>query len=145
MKRFLTTITLITFAAGSYAQQPVLLSLNDCMDYAVKNNYSMKNAQTDVAIQEAQVKQQISAAYPHVNGKVDFNYFNVPQRSFIDAGSFDTSLRGKGIIQPFAFSLNYAGDIGITTSQTIFDGSVLVALKARNTVIELARQSRDVT
>jgi len=143
MKRFLTTITLITLAAGSYAQEPVLLSLNDCMDYALKHNYTVKNAKLDVQIQQAQINQQVSAAYPHINGKADLNYFNVPQRSFVDAGFFNPAY--AGVVEAFPFSLNYAGDIGITTSQTIFDGSVFVALKARNTVMELARQNEGVS
>jgi len=146
MKRLLSTIIIIAgIASAAAAQQATPLSLNDCMEYALKHSYTMKNANIDVAIQEAQLKQTLSAALPHVNGKMDFNYFNVPQSQFLDAGTFDPTKKGLGKIQAFAFSLDYAGDASITASQTIFDGSVFIAVKARNAVMELAKNSRDVT
>ena len=138
----LTGLLLMTMTAR--AQQPTPLSLQDCMDYAVKHNYNIKNAQLDVLIQKAQVNQQISAAYPHVNGKADFTYFPVPQRSFIDAHALDPSIP-SGTIEAFPFSLNYSGDASVTASQVLFDGQIFIAIKARNTLIEFARLKGDVT
>ena len=145
MKRFLSTIIIIAgVASTAAAQQPTPLSLNDCMEYTMKHNYAMKNADLDVQIQQAQVEQQLSASYPHINGKVEFDDFNVPQRSFIDASSFSPSVP-KGTIEPISFTLPYAASAGITTSQVLFDGSVFVAVKARKTVVDLARRNKDVT
>ena len=133
-------------AGTTIAQQATPLSLQECMDYAMKHNYTIKNAQLDVLIQKAQVDQTKAAAMPHINGKVDFNDFNIPQRSFVDASSFDPSgTVPKGTITPIAFTLPFAASAGITTSQTLFDGSVLVALQARKAIMELARQQSHVT
>ncbi len=120
------------------------------MDYAVKNNYNIKNAQIDVLIQKAQNNETLSASYPHINGKAEFDDFYVPQQSFIDASTFSAlappgTVIPKGTIEAIQFTLPYAASAGITTSQVIFDGSVLIALKARNTVMELARQNSQVT
>ena len=146
MSRFYSALVIMLLAATAKAQQPTPLSLDACIDYALKHSYTIKNAQLDVLIQQAQVDQTKAAAYPHINGKVDFNDFNIPQRSFVDASSFaPPGTIPPGTITPIAFTLPYAASANITTSQLIFDGSVLVALQARKTVMELARQNSKVT
>jgi outer membrane protein TolC len=144
MKKLFPIAFILLFSAAARAQQPTPLSLEACYDYALKHSYTVKNAQLDVLIQQAQVDQTKSAAYPHVNGKVDFNNFNVPQRSFVDASSFSPGIP-KGTIVPIAFTLPYAASAAVTTSQVFFDGSVLVALQARKAVMELAYQTEKVT
>ena len=142
----LLSIILISSIARAQDVDPVRLSLHDCMDYAVKHNYSIKNAQLDVLIQKAQNNQTVSAAYPHINGKAEFDDFYVPQRSLIDASSFAApGTVPKGTIEAFEFTLPYAATVGVTTSQVIFDGGVLIALKARNTVMEFAKLNGEVT
>jgi len=147
MRRYYLSLIMMVFAVPmangiATAQQATPLSLQACMDYALKHNYNIKNSQLDVLIQKAQVNEQISAAYPHMNLKADLTNFNVPQRSFIDA----SYLGGPpGVIEAFPFSLNYSSDAAITTSQVLFDGGVFVAVKARNTVMELARLNGAVT
>ncbi len=150
MRRFSLKLAFITIlpalALQASAQDVTPLSLQEAMEYAVKNNAAAKNARIDVDIQRAQVKQQLSAAYPHISGKaeLDDNIY-VPQ-IFADASTFDpTGTVPKGTIRSFSFSLPYAGSAGISASQILFDGSVLVALQARNTVIELARQNGQLT
>jgi outer membrane protein TolC len=108
------------------------------MDYAMQHNYNVKNAQLNVLIQEVQNKQTTSAAYPHIAGKAEFDNFKIPTQSFINQRAFNP-LAPDGIV-PIAFTLPYAASAGISGSQVLFDGSVLVALQARNTVMELARQ-----
>ena len=149
MSKILTSlISLLFITTIATAQEVTRLSLKDCMDYALKHNYNIKNAQIDVLIQDAQNKETLSAAYPHINGKAEFDDFYVPQQTFIDASTFafpGTQVAPKGTIEAFQFTLPYAASAGITTSQVIFDGSVLIALKARNTVMELARNNSKVT
>lgn len=150
MRQLYTALAAIALTAtGAHAQQPLKLSLQECIDYALKNSYTMKNAHLDVLIQQEQVRQTTAAALPHVNGKADFMYANIVQSQFIDAGTFaqTDSLRKlvAGQIVPVQFSLPYAGSATITTSQVLFDGSVLVALQAKNTVVELARRSEHAT
>jgi outer membrane protein len=146
MSRVYLILIVILFSGTAHAQKATPLSLDACYDYALKHSYTIKNSQLDVLIQQAQVDQTKAAALPHINGKFDFNDFNIPQRSFVDASSFDPSGQTpKGTIIPIAFTLPYAASGGITTSQTIFDGSVMVALQARKAVMELAHQNNKVT
>ena len=142
MKRFYIAIAgIILSASAARAQQPVQLSLKDCMDYAIKHNYSIKNAQLDVQIQHAQNNETIAGAYPHINGKAELDDYLNPQKNFIDGTYFGA----PGQVIGLPFSLNYAGSASISGSQLLFDGSVFIALKARNSAMELARQSGQVT
>lgn len=149
MNRISLALISIFFTAGTAAaQQPVRLGINDCMEYAMKHNYTIKNAALDVLIQQAQNNQTVSASLPHVNGKADFSYFNIPQRSFIDASTFATPgspAAPPGTIIPITFTIPYTASVGLTASQLLFDGSVFVALQARNTVMEFAKQNGKVT
>jgi len=142
MKRFYIAIAgIILSASAARAQQPVQLSLKDCMDYAIKHNYSIKNAQLDVQIQHAQNNETVAGAYPHINGKAELDDYLNPQKNFIDGSYFGA----PGQVIGLPFSLNYAGLASISGSQLLFDGSVFIALKARNSAMELARQSGQVT
>ena len=141
---YFTLIAMLLTATAAKAQQATPLSLQECMDYAMKHNYAVKNAALDVLIQDAQNKETVSASLPRINGKADFSYFNIPQRSFIDASTFSPSAP-PGTIIPISFTIPYTASVGITTSQLLFDGSVFVALQARRTVLEFAKQNGKVT
>lgn len=141
---YYTLISLLLTASIAQAQPVTTLSLKECMEYAMKHNYAVKNAALDVLIQQAQNDQTVAAAYPHINAKTDFNYFNIPQRSFVDASSFSPGIPA-GTIVPIAFTLPFAASAGITASQLLFDGSVLVALQARRTVLEFSKLNGAVT
>lgn len=143
-------IALLSLSLGTislYGQKPLRLSLDQCTEYAIANSAAMKNAHLDLLIQQAKVKQTAAAAYPHINGKADLSYAYIVQSQFIDASTFATPSQPvpKGTIIPVQFTLPYAGSASITTSQLLFDGSVLVALQAGNTVLELARRSQNAT
>jgi outer membrane protein TolC len=146
MRKLYLALVSMLYIATATAQDttPLPLSLQDCMDYAMKHNYTIKNSQLDVLIQKAQTGQTLSAALPHVNGKADFNYFPVAQRSFIDAHALDPAAPA-GYIEAFPFSLTYGSDASVTASQVLFDGQVFIAIKARNTLLEFAKLNGAVT
>jgi len=123
------------------AQSATPLSLQQCIDYALKNNASVKNAKIDVDIQKAQNDQTTSATYPKISGKLEFDDFINPQKTIIDGKSFGQ----PGTYPAVSFSLPYGTSAGITASQLLFDGSVFVALQARNSVMELARLNGKLT
>jgi outer membrane protein TolC len=126
------------------AQEVMRLSMAECMDYAMKHNNTVKNARIDVLIQDVQNKQTLSASRPHINARGEVDYLYMPQKSFLDASNFNSSVP-KGTISSVAFSLPYASSIGATASQLVFDGAVFVALKARNSVMELAKHNEKAT
>ena len=147
MRRIVTLMSLIVATSVAYAQDGATsMSLQDCMDYAMKHSYTVKNAQLDVLIQKAQNDQTVSLALPNISGKADFNHFFPPQSQFIDPANLDpTGNTPKGNIKAFAFSLKYASSASISASQILFDGSVAIAVQARNALMELSRQNGKVT
>lgn len=138
---FFITASLIAITAQSQDLEPKTLSLQQALDYAVKNNTSVKNAQLDVLIQQAQNAQVTAAAYPKINGAGNLTDYVDPVQSFIPGDFFGQ----PGSFVPVQFTPKYAASAAISGSQIIFDGSVLVALQARKTIVELARQKGKLT
>ena len=137
MRRIIVSLSLVTACIqNATAQQPMALSLQAAMDYAVKNNAAAKNARMDVQIQDAQNKQVTSIALPQINGKGDFTGFFNLQKAFVP-GEF---IGMPGTFVPVAFSPRYSTTASATGSQILFDGSVLVGLQARKAAMELANQ-----
>ena len=145
MRRLLTLMSFIIAASVTYAQDAATkMSLQDCMDYAMKHNYTVKNAQLDILIQKAQNDQTLALAYPNISGKAELDNFPKPQSQFIDYHSFNPSVP-EGTISPVAFSLHYASSASLSASQILFDGSVAIAVQARNALMEFSRQNGKVT
>lgn len=151
MRRFYLVLIisiLPVFTGIATAQQATPLSLQACMDYALKHNYNIKNAQLDVQIQKAQNDQTLSVSYPHINAKAELDDFLNPQKTFIDGSTFvfpGQTPAPYGTIVPLAFTIPYATSASISGSQLLFDGGVFIAWKARNTVLEFARLNGQVT
>ena len=144
---YISLLSLLFAATTAQAQQPVELSLDDCMNYAVHHNYNIKNAQLDVLIQEAQVKQQLSAAYPHINARAEFDDNINPQQTFLPNALVSSFIPGLPLdgYTAVPFTPKYLATGSISGSQPLFDGGILVALQAKKTVIEFAKQQGYVT
>jgi len=139
--RLLIMTTILPATLWGQELNPTPLSLQQALDFAVKNNISVKNAQLDVLIQQAQNAQVTANAYPRINGQGQFTDYIDPIQTFVP-GEF---INQPGTFVPVQFTPKYAATANITGSQVIFDGSVLVALQARKTVLELARQNGKLT
>lgn len=152
MRRLIYSLSLITtlLPAMSHAQdEPTPLSLDDAIKYAIKHNYTLKNARLDIGIQNAQNKQVTAGALPHLNGKAELDdYIHAPVTFFpndaINAINTTAHLPAGGF-QSFSFFPKYASSVGLSASQVVFDGSLLIALKARKAVMELAERKADVS
>ncbi len=141
-------ISFLLLLSALYSFKPVTaqelsgqpLSLAEAQEFAVKNNIAVKNARLDVLIQEAQNAQVTANAYPKVNAQGQFTDYIDPVKSFVPGSFFNQ----EGFV-PVQFTPKYAATANITGSQVLFDGSVVVALQARETILELARQNGKLT
>ncbi len=139
MRRFykgLLALLLPLTAAAQDAPQP--LSLQQAIDYALRNKADLKNARIDVALQQAKNSEVTGQALPQLNGKDEFTYYPRPIVSFLPAQILDRNAPA-GLFIPITFSPTYQNTLSASASQILFDGSVLVALQARNSLIELAK------
>jgi outer membrane protein TolC len=98
-------ICLIIVSLPSFAQQaPVKhdFSIQECIDYAAKNNVDVKNAMVDVKIQEQQNRVIASAAFPQINGSINTQYNpNVTVQTFpnfIAAGTYGVLAAGDHLV-----------------------------------------------
>lgn len=135
----LLTLTGIAFAD---AQTVHSLSVQDAIGLAKKNNIQVKTALSNLAIQEQTNKEATALALPKVTGTAGTtDYFNIPVT--LVPGEFFQ--QPAGTYYPVAFQQKYIASGGVTLTQTLFDGSVFVGLKARKTVMDYARKAVDLT
>lgn len=138
-------------------------SVQQTVDYAMKNNVSVKNALLQVKTQEQQNRAFTSAAYPHINASLGTTYnpaiatqvipnFISPAtyQVLIDEGVKDGN--GNPIQMPSDFGFipaqfgtKFSASAGISLSQLLFDGQVFVGLLARDAAVKLYQKSADVT
>jgi len=148
MRRLLykTTLALSLLPFAMYgqtevSQEPVTLSLEDAMKYAVKHNVNAKNARLDVKLQRAKNAEVTGIALPNLKAQGQYNDFLNPQKSFIPGEFFGM----PGGFVPVQFTPKYGVTASGSASQILFDGSVMVALQARNGLMKLYEQSSQLT
>lgn len=144
----LFVISLI-FSNALFGQEssPTVLTLEQCIEFARKNNISSKNAAIDQQIAKSRVKETIGIGLPQVTGSMSVDHNNKLRRFFTsydpDGGFIDLSgvpgiEAGDVVAAQNFFQLQSSGDAGINISQIIFNGSYIVGLQASNTYKDLA-------
>ncbi|MEQ1675432.1 MAG: TolC family protein [Chitinophagaceae bacterium] len=138
-------------------------SVQQAVDYAVKNNVNAKNALVDVQMQEQQNREFTSNAYPHINANLGTTYNpNVATSvlpNFISPATYQVLVdegvkdgNGNPIQMPddfgfiaAQFGTRFSATAGISLSQILFDGQVFVGLMARPTAVAFRRKNAEVT
>jgi len=133
LKSLLMAFALGISAMPLYAQQDPTMSIEDCIDFAIKNRNSIKNARFDEAIGKAKNNEVKGLAFPKlsVDGKYQ-EFIDIPQ-SFIPGAFFGQ----PGGFVAVEFTPKYGSNLSSSISQILFDGSVAVALEARKTLMGL--------
>jgi len=122
---------LLASASMAYGQADSLqtqLSLKSAMEYAIKNNLTVKNSQLDLEIAKKKIWETTAAGLPQVNGTANYQHqFSVPTATFggqaIKLGSAD----------------NTTWDI--TATQLIFSGEYIVGLRAAHVYKEVSERN----
>lgn len=137
------TLGLGLSALPARAQERRAMSLQDCVDYALQHADTLRNVRLNILRQNAQNNQIKALALPRVSLGGQLNYFPNPQQTLVPAGIFDGG-KTAGYI-PVQFTPGMSSTLSLSASQPLFDGTLLVALKARNTIMEVARLSSQLT
>ena len=119
-----------------FAQQT--LSLQEAVEYGVKNNYSIKMSDQDFQKSERKVREILAIGLPQISANGSFtNYINIPT-SVIPANAFNPSAPPDELVPvQFGTDFNVTGTISVT--QLLFDGSYLVGLQATKNLANLSR------
>jgi outer membrane protein len=163
MKRIsILTLAVLLLAGGSaIAQQAsTTMTLDQCIEYALRNSVNSQNAMLDVDIAKARVKETTGVGLPQVIAGASVVYNHQLPRFFArytepDPNNPGFSLLGDKPIpglrtgdvvaaQNF-FQLKTTGDASVTINQMIFNGSYFVGLKAAAAYKNLAYKNAAVT
>jgi len=135
---------IIAFAQDTARKGPAVhsFSIQQCVDYAAKNNVQAKNAILALQLQEQQNKSITAAALPNLAASGNLtDYLEIP--TTLIPGQFFGGAAGTYI--PVKFGTKYNSSGGITLQQTLFDGQVFVGLQARKTAIDYAAKNIELT
>ena len=137
--------------------QTTKFDLDECMNYAVENEATSKNASLDEEIAELSVKETIGIGLPQINGSANVQHNPDLPRFFSEYspesgfGITEEDAQSLGIQQGDVFGatnffqLKSNGDISLSATQLIFNGSYIVGLQAARTYKKLARKQKDYT
>lgn len=140
-------------------------SIQQCIEYASKNNAAVKNALLNIQIQEQTNKGITAAALPSISGIAGItDYFNIPVQSIPDfispsvygvlinenvkngnTGATITAPAGGFGVIAAQFGTKYNANAGLQLQQLLFDGQVFVGLQARRTSMEFQKKNAEVT
>jgi outer membrane protein len=138
-------------------------TVQQAVDYAKKNNVTVKNALVDVQLQVQQNREFTSNAYPHINGNLGLSFNpNVATQvvpNFISPATYQVLIdqgvkdgNGNPIQMPndfgfiaAQFGTKFSAIAGISLSQILFDGQVFVGLQARGTAVKFREKNVEVT
>ena len=117
-------------------------SIQQCVEFAAKNNTAVKNALLNIKIQEQTNRAITAGALPSIT-------INAGTTDYLDIPT--TLLPGEivgqppGTYVPVKFGTKYTANAGIQLQQTLFDGQVFIGLQARTTSIEYQKKNAEVT
>ncbi len=141
MKKILSFIFLLVIGEAAQAQQAdstLRLSIKQAVDIALNNQKEVINAQLDVEIAKAKVKETIGIGLPQINGSFDIkDYVQIPT-SLIPAEAFGGP---PGSFTTVQFGTRYNALAGISASQLLFDPSYLIGVSATKTYRELSEKN----
>jgi outer membrane protein TolC len=134
-------ILLAICSLRSFAQSPQEFNLQQAVNYALQNAYSLKNAELDIEISRAKVKETTAIGLPQVSAEGQFQDFTQIPVSFIPAQIFNP-LAPEGTFMPVKFGTQFRTQGTISASQLIFDGSYIVGLQAAKSYVELSENQK---
>lgn len=137
------------------ASDTLKMTLQECIDYALKNSDTIKNANLDEQIANAKVGEVRAIGLPQVAANFGIQH-NLRLRDIFSENStnnpFSTRDSEGTIINegkigkiPNFFQLNNGADASLSISQLIFSGSYIVGLQAANTYKELSKRKTEQT
>mgnify|MGYP000197162372 FL=1 len=146
MKKLIFVITSFAMTGLLQAQDAKnathAFSLEQCVDFAQKNNVQVKNSLLAIEVQ-AQINREIAAAaLPTVNTNLGgTNYLIIPT-SLLPGQIFGGT---PGTFIPVQFGTKFNANYGASIQQLLFDGQVFIALQARATSMDLQRKNAALT
>jgi outer membrane protein len=120
------------------------LTLEECVQYGLENNYNLKTDRLEEKIAETQVGETRAMGLPQANFQSGLNYNYEVQKAFLPNAILTGDPQAEGFT-PVQFSPQYDGNAAFSVSQLLFDGSYFVGLQAAKTLRELRQKESNRT
>lgn len=118
------------------------LSLQEAINYALKNNRTAKNAALDIKAAEKQKWETITMGLPQISGSIDYNNWLKQQVSLLPA---EITGGTPGEFTAVSFGTKQTLNATIKLEQLIFDGSYLVGLQSAKVFLEISKNAKEKT
>lgn len=123
-------------AQDAGTQNSTSFSLQQAIDYSLKNSPNYLNAEYDVQSANYRRKELLGVGLPQVNGSVDLkDYLEIPT-SLLPAEFFGGP---AGTFIPVKFGTKYNATAGLSASQLVFSSDYIVGLQAAKQFIALSK------
>ena len=132
-------ILLFSFYAFNSTAQVNSFSLNEAVDYALKNNPSSVNASNDLKIAKAKKWETIATELPQISAFIDYNN-NIKQKVSLVPAEFFGGNPGEFAEISFGTKQTFEGTA--TLKQLLFNGSYSVALSSIKLYLEIAPNAK---
>jgi outer membrane protein len=123
------------------AQTPMAFSLKQAQDYAMENNFDLKNSYNDVLIAQKEVKKNTAIGLPQVSGGIDYmDNFLLPTSIIPNFLSFlDTTGNAPKYLE-LTFGTRYNMSLDLSASQLVYSGQYLVGLQTAKAYLSSVKQ-----
>jgi len=132
MERKIIIIILCCFTFIVNSQEIEVLTLKDAVNHALENKADAKKSKLKIENSEYQIQEVRSRALPQISANGSLNHNPILQTSVIDGSSFGQ----PGTIIQATFGQKWNSIAGVSLTQTIFDQSVFMGLKAAKSTRE---------
>jgi len=150
MKSIITLLFTCILLAGYSQGNDQIFTLDQCVEYALKNAIAVQNSELDEKIATARVKETVGIGLPQIDGtaSLDHNqqlrrFFSIydPNSIFFGGQTIPGANVGDVVSAQNFFQLKSSADAGVRVNQLLFNGSYLVGLQAANAYKNLAIKS----
>jgi outer membrane protein len=135
-------VALLVIAGNVNAQTKNEFSIQQCVNYGMKNSVTVRNAMLDMQNQVEVNREITSAAYPQLSADGTFNdFFSIPTQVVPGAAFGEDSIKYAAL----QFGTQYQVSGGFNLQQLLFDGTLFVGLQARKTALAFSAKQAEVT
>lgn len=159
MKRIYTITAAFFLTVGAWAQDggstQTTFSLDQAIEYALRNSVNAQNAWLDQEIAKARVKETTGLGLPQITGAAGLTYnqklprffqrYTPPGSGFSFFPDIPGINTGDVVAAQNFFQLQGAGDMSLSANQLIFNGSYFVGLQAAAAYKELSYRNSAAT
>ncbi len=141
-KIWLLTGFIIIVSSLSAQEKQYAFTLNEAVNFALTNNYSVRTAKLDIDAAEKKKWETTTMGLPQVNANVDYQTWIKQGITLIPAEFFGGD---KGEFIEVAFGTKQNLNATVTLTQLIFDGSYLVGLQSAKTYLKISELAKEKT